>query len=108
MISETDRAYIAGLFDGEGSITYKQYMRQRKHQKKLVNVYDFVHFDGPHTTEKVLEEVMFFAPRSRIGTRFVFDDMKTYEMDKIAYVLTNFGFFTKEMGDDKCMLEKTE
>ena len=34
MISETDRAYIAGLFDGEGSITYKQYMRQRKHQKK--------------------------------------------------------------------------
>ena len=33
-------------------------------QKKLVNVYDFVHFDGPHTTEKVLEEVMFFAPRS--------------------------------------------
>ena len=51
---------------------------------------------------------MFFAPRSRIGTRFVFDDMKTYEMDKIAYVLTNFGFFTKEMGDDKCMLERTE
>ena len=34
MISETDSAYIAGLFDGEGSITYKQYMRQRKHQKK--------------------------------------------------------------------------
>ena len=34
MIPETDRAYIAGLFDGEGSITYKQYMRKRKHQKK--------------------------------------------------------------------------
>ena len=77
-------------------------------QKKLVNVYDFVHFDGPHTTEKVLEEAMFFAPRSRIGTRFVFDDIKTYEMDKIAHVLTNFGFFTKEMGDNKCMVERTE
>ena len=77
-------------------------------QKKLVNVYDFVHFDGPHTTEKVLEEVMFFAPRSRVGTRFVFDDMKTYEMSKIAYILEHFGFKTSEMGDDKCMLERTE
>ena len=34
MISETDISYIAGLFDGEGCITYKQYMRKRKHQKK--------------------------------------------------------------------------
>ena len=31
---ENNIAYIAGLFDGEGSITYKQYMRKRKHQKK--------------------------------------------------------------------------
>jgi hypothetical protein len=29
-------------------------------------------------------------------------------MSKIAYILENFGFRTKEMGDDKCMLEKTE
>ena len=76
-------------------------------KKKIVNTYDFVHFDGPHTTEKVLEEAMFFAPRSRVGTRFVFDDIKTYEMSKIAYVLTHFGFNTQEMGDNKCMLEKT-
>ena len=34
MVSETDIAFIAGLFDGEGCITYKQYMRKRKHQKK--------------------------------------------------------------------------
>ena len=27
-------AYIAGLFDGEGCITYKQYMRNEKGQKK--------------------------------------------------------------------------
>ena len=80
----------------------------RNGQKGLVNVYDFVHFDGPHTTEKVLEEAMFFAPRSRVGTRFVFDDIKTYEMSKIAYILEHFGFKTSEMGDDKCMLERTE
>ena len=34
MISEVDAAYIAGLFDGEGCITYKQYMRKRPHNKK--------------------------------------------------------------------------
>ena len=33
-MNETDRAYIAGLFDGEGSVSYKQYMRKRKGQKK--------------------------------------------------------------------------
>ena len=74
----------------------------------MMNCYDFVHFDGPHTTEKVLEEVMFFAPRSRVGTRFVFDDSKTYEMSKIANALTHFGFYTQEVGGDICMLEKTQ
>jgi len=49
-----------------------------------------------------------FPSHDRVGTRFVFDDMKTYEMSKIAYILEHFGFKTSEMGDDKCMLEKTE
>ncbi len=31
---ESDIAYIAGLFDGEGSIQYKQYMRKRKHNPR--------------------------------------------------------------------------
>ena len=26
--------YAAGLFDGEGCVSYKQYMRQRPHNKK--------------------------------------------------------------------------
>ena len=34
MIAKIDRAYIAGLFDGEGHVQYKQYMRQRKHNKR--------------------------------------------------------------------------
>ena len=34
MIPECDRAYIAGLFDGEGCVSYKQYMRKRSHNKK--------------------------------------------------------------------------
>ncbi len=34
MLNDVDAAYIAGLFDGEGSITYKQYMRKRKGKEK--------------------------------------------------------------------------
>ena len=34
MVSETDIAYLAGLFDGEGNIQYKQYMRQRRNNEK--------------------------------------------------------------------------
>ena len=34
MVSETDIAYIAGLFDGEGHIQYKQSMRKRPHNTK--------------------------------------------------------------------------
>ena len=34
MIHDTDRAYIAGLFDGEGCVSYKQYMRKRPHNPR--------------------------------------------------------------------------
>ena len=33
-IGKENAAYIAGLFDGEGCVTYKQYMRKRNGQKK--------------------------------------------------------------------------
>ena len=33
-MSDTNIAYIAGLFDGEGCVSYKQYMRKRPHNKK--------------------------------------------------------------------------
>ena len=34
MPSDVNLAYIAGLFDGEGSVSHKQYMRQRPNNKK--------------------------------------------------------------------------
>ncbi len=33
MIAETDRAYIAGLFDGEGSINFKRGIEKKKKHK---------------------------------------------------------------------------
>ena len=37
-IDEVDKAYIAGLFDGEGTITYKKYPERKKKGNK-VNTY---------------------------------------------------------------------
>jgi len=34
VVRESDIIYIAGLFDGEGSVQYKQYMRKKPHNKK--------------------------------------------------------------------------
>tara|TARA_R100000426_G_scaffold5850_1_gene7903 strand:- start:201 stop:623 length:423 start_codon:yes stop_codon:yes gene_type:complete len=34
MPSNTNLAYIAGLFDGEGCVSYKQYDRKRPHNKR--------------------------------------------------------------------------
>ena len=38
-IDEVDKAYIAGLFDGEGTITYKKYPERKKKGNK-VNTYN--------------------------------------------------------------------
>ena len=75
-------------------------------KKKIVNNYDLVFFDGPHTTEAVMREATWFAARSRKGTRFIFDDIDTYRMDLIAHALTFDGFKTIETGECKICLEK--
>ena len=56
MVSETDISYIAGLFDGEGCITYKQYMRKRKHQKKAYPTWS-IRMEMAMTDESVLRWV---------------------------------------------------
>ena len=68
--------------------------------------FDFVHLDGPHMTRDVLTEAIWFANRSRVGSRMVFDDFVLYGMDEIAHALTYFGYRTKHMGSYKAMLER--
>ena len=79
-----------------------------KGDKKIINKYDFVHFDGPHTTSAVLNEALFFANRSNPGARFVFDDVNTYNMKLIENVLKNYCFKLLEKGGKKVCLEKTD
>tara|TARA_B100002019_G_scaffold282989_1_gene288861 strand:- start:1137 stop:1712 length:576 start_codon:yes stop_codon:yes gene_type:complete len=69
-------------------------------------IYDLVHFDGPHTTVDVLREAVWFADRSRVGTRFVFDDYKYYQMKSVYQALHWWDFKVLEKGDHKICLQK--
>ena len=39
-MKKSDAAYLAGLFDGEGCITYKQKMKQRRPVEKAYPTWD--------------------------------------------------------------------
>jgi len=85
------------------NMTDTKFMNDTEHRH---STFAFVHFDGPHMTKDVLTEAIWFANRSAPHTRFVFDDHDTYEMSTIAHALTFFGFKTKEMGENKCLMER--
>jgi len=85
------------------NMTDTKFMNDTEHRH---STFAFVHFDGPHMSKDVMTEAIWFANRSAPHTRFVFDDHTKYEMSRIAYVLELYGFKTKEMGDNKCLLEK--
>lgn len=69
--------------------------------KQVLNHYALVFFDGPHDTLSILNEVMFFLPRSQVGTMFVFDDILTYQHQMIEQVLFMHGFQLNEVGPKK-------
>jgi hypothetical protein len=85
------------------NMTDTKFMNDTEHKN---STFAFVHFDGPHMTKDVLTEAIWFANRSAPHTRFVFDDHDTYGMSVIANSLLYFDFKTKEMGQNKCLLEK--
>ena len=75
-------------------------------KETIYNVYDLVHFDGPHKTKEVLEEAIFFANRSSSTAVFVFDDHKTYDMNLIGRVLNYYNFKEIKKGAHKTIYEK--
>jgi hypothetical protein len=52
--------------------------------KQVINQYALVHFDGPHTTDIVLGETMFFIDKIPVGGALVYDDVTHfYDHNKI-------------------------
>ena len=67
-MKDTDLAYIAGLFDGEGCISYKQYMRQRRHQEKAYLTWN-IRMEMSMTDQSILRWVHEVLGVGTIGKR---------------------------------------
>lgn len=78
----------------DGVPIYSQY-------KIVENTYALVFFDGPHDTPSIRNEVDYFAPRTVIGSRFVFDDLSYYNHASIETQLDEYGFVLVEKEDPK-------
>jgi hypothetical protein len=71
--------------------------------------YSLVHFDGPHETDVVMNEVEWFTHprRHQIGTMFVFDDVKHfYDHDQIEVFLFAKGYELIEKTNVKAMYRR--
>lgn len=69
-------------------------------------IFDLVHFDGPHMTKDVIREAVWFADKSRKGSRFIFDDYKKYGMEDIAKALDYWNFKVIQSGENKICLQR--
>jgi len=60
----------------------------------IINQYALVFFDGPHSTQSVLDEIIWCNDRSRSGTTFCFDDVNKeyYNHKKITDRLIELGY----------------
>ena len=107
-------AYNAGLnfnfFCLEDTEFFKRYtdgVPVYEEQKKLLNEYAFVFFDGPHTDEAVFTEMAFFEIRAPKGAVWVFDDIWMYSHDeKVEPWLFKRGWETLEKRNIKASYVK--
>ena len=68
--------------------------------------FDLVFLDGPHTTKDILKESLWFAERSRKGTRIIIDDFVLCNFELIEGALSLWDFKTIDKGQNKICLEK--
>ena len=61
--------------------------------KTMITEYSLVHFDGPHTTSAVIDELDFFVGRLELNGIFVFDDIGLYDHDYVEKKLLETGNF---------------
>ena len=69
-MQESKISYIAGLFDGEGSVSYKQYMRKRKGAKKAYPTWQ-IRLEIAMTDKSVLQWVTEILGVGTMGPRKV-------------------------------------
>jgi len=69
-------------------------------------IYDLVFLDGPHTTKDILREVIWFAERSRKGSRIILDDYTLCNFEVVRAAISYWDFKDIEKGDNKVCFER--
>jgi len=67
--------------------------------KERIEQYSFVHFDGPHAINLIIDEIYFFQDRMLPGTCWVFDDVVGYydhdQLEKEYIIPAGFNLISK-------------
>ena len=69
-------------------------------------IFDLVFLDGPHTTKEIIRECVWFAERSRKGTRIILDDHQHCNFNVVRATISYWDFKVKEKGSNKVCFEK--
>ena len=78
-----------------------------QNEKKFMTHYDLVHFDGPHRTIDVINEVIFFTSRANDNCVFIFDDYPKYNISLIWDMLKHYYDYEQvERGKNKIVFQK--
>lgn len=83
-INLTDTDFMALYHDG-----VPVYLGGERH---VWDEYAIVHIDGPHTTDAVMAEAVWFTARMGIDSVIVFDDVDDYAHDEVERWLFDIGF----------------
>lgn len=77
------------------------------YQKKkiIINKFEIVHFDGLHDLKNVTLEVEYFLRHLSEHTIFIFDDIDSFDMEKIGMLLQNNNFKVFESKERKASFE---
>ena len=97
LVKLTDEEYMKRYADGFPVFNNGQGL--------ILNQYDLIHLDGPHTTRDVILETAFFAPKVKVGGILVYDDWNTFEFHIIDQILKVFNFKQLTSGEHKIVYQ---
>ena len=74
-------------------------------KKKIINKFEIVHFDGLHDLKSVTLEVEYFLRHLSEHTIFIFDDIDSFDIERIEKLLQNNNFKIFESKERKASFE---
>lgn len=83
---------------GDGIPIYDRY-------KRIENKYALVYLDGPHGTDLIINEILFFAERLNKGGIIIFDDLDKFNWSIVCDFCLNLGFILLNETNNKAAFQ---